>query len=423
MVAATWIVLLLVQTALGSAVTADEEAIAYQKLWASIWDTVRNDPELLEQYEERVEEQRLFPPSLDIPEFTCDVSKRAKKAETVHELTPGDVGVVAAVGDSITAAFGLAADSPAGLALETRGESWTIGGNEDIETVLTIPNILKEFNPDLFGASYSNPPPNCGLGNECSQLNRAVSGATNQGIPNQMQDVIDKMVEYDAEGAMSMEDDWKVVSIFIGGNDLCRVCTAPDRNSPETYVANIKEAVENLRANVPRALVNIIIMFDVSPINDMATDAKNYTNFCRNLHRSACGCAIDPEDPDLIPRTQMGYWELLEEWINVNGTYDDLDDFTVVIQPHMRDQEAPYDEEGYFDLSFFAPDCFHPNRKGHQSVALYLWNAMLTPVPDKPFEVPTGPDVELEIKCPTEEAPYIFTRQNSGVAKKPVTAN
>lgn len=51
---------------------------------------------------------------------------------------------------------------------------------------------------------------------------------------------------------------------------------------------------------------------------------------------------MNPSDPDEIREVQFEYWRLLDEWINVDGAYDDYDDFTVVIQPHMRDQDAPH---------------------------------------------------------------------------------
>lgn len=39
-----------------------------------------------------------------------------------------------------------------------------------------------------------------------------------------MQNFIDRMEGYDDDGLMDIENDWKMVSIFIGGNDLCGYC-------------------------------------------------------------------------------------------------------------------------------------------------------------------------------------------------------
>ena len=54
-----------------------------------------------------------------------------------------------------------------------------------------------------------------------------------------------------------------------------------------------------------------------------------------------CSCAIN-DDEGTSRAIQLGYWELLEEWINTNGTYDGIDDFSVVLQPQLRDMPAPY---------------------------------------------------------------------------------
>ena len=52
--------------------------------------------------------------------------------------------------------------------------------------------------------------------------------------------------------------------------------------NPEAYVGSIRTAVENLHASVSRILVNIVIMFDVSPITDMDS-SDDFTPFCQSL--------------------------------------------------------------------------------------------------------------------------------------------
>lgn len=68
-----------------------------------------------------------------------------------HRIILGDIDIVAAIGDSLTSAT--AANSAAlwEVLVENRGLSWCIGGQGNFRTHLTLPNILKEFNPNLFG--------------------------------------------------------------------------------------------------------------------------------------------------------------------------------------------------------------------------------------------------------------------------------
>ena len=90
--------------------------------------------------------------------FPCNVNgfRSEKVPESVHKLRPGDIDIVAAVGDSLTSAT--AANSMAlwEVLIENRGLSWCIGGQDTWRTHLTLPNILKEFNPALFGYSLAD---------------------------------------------------------------------------------------------------------------------------------------------------------------------------------------------------------------------------------------------------------------------------
>lgn len=76
--------------------------------------------------------------------------------ESVHTLRPGDIDIVGALGDSLTAANGALATQIMEVFIENRGLSWSIGGQGTWKQFLTIPNILKEFNPKLYGYSISD---------------------------------------------------------------------------------------------------------------------------------------------------------------------------------------------------------------------------------------------------------------------------
>ena len=76
-------------------------------------------------------------------------------ATNVHELKPSDIRVTAALGDSITAGYGIGAETVAQVAINNRGYSWSIGGNQSIDTLISIPNLLKKYNSDVTGWSWS----------------------------------------------------------------------------------------------------------------------------------------------------------------------------------------------------------------------------------------------------------------------------
>jgi len=83
-------------------------------------------------------------------------------------------------------------------------------------------------------------------------------------------------------------------------------------------------------------------------------------------------------------------------------------DFTVVYQPMMRDNDIPRTPDGGADLSFFAPDYFHFSRKGHNSVAKFLWNVLFIPVGEKPTSTP----YDVKLYCPAKDE-LIKTARNS----------
>lgn len=84
-------------------------------------------------------------------DFPCDTSvgKSLDVPTSVHKLRPGDINVIAAIGDSLTAASGASSQSFADLFVENRGLAWSIGGQWNWRNATTLPNILKEFNPNV----------------------------------------------------------------------------------------------------------------------------------------------------------------------------------------------------------------------------------------------------------------------------------
>lgn len=95
---------------------------------------------------------------------------------SVHALRPGDIDVVMAMGDSITAGFGALSNNIFQIFTEYRGVSWSIGGDENVSSVLTVPNAFKRYNPNVVGFSVGT-----GKANTANAaLDQAVSGAIGQ---------------------------------------------------------------------------------------------------------------------------------------------------------------------------------------------------------------------------------------------------
>ena len=55
------------------------------------------------------------------------------------------------MGDSLTASLGSFAQTILGLLVEFRGRSFSHGGDLNLESLVTMPNILKKFNPSIKG--------------------------------------------------------------------------------------------------------------------------------------------------------------------------------------------------------------------------------------------------------------------------------
>lgn len=78
--------------------------------------------------------------------FFCDTkngpgARSASIPESVHRLRPGDIDVIAAIGDSLTAGNGALATNIIQVFIENKGVSWSIGGKGNWRKFLTV-NIL-----------------------------------------------------------------------------------------------------------------------------------------------------------------------------------------------------------------------------------------------------------------------------------------
>ncbi|XP_019513787.1 PREDICTED: phospholipase B1, membrane-associated [Hipposideros armiger] len=320
---------------------------------------------------------------------------------SVHELRPADIKVVAALGDSLTTAVGARPSNSSDMLMSWRGLSWSIGGDGNLETHTTLPNILKKFNPHILGFST-------GTQKETAGLNVAMEGARARDMPTQARDLVERMKN---SPEINLEKDWKLITLFIGSNDLCHYCENPEAHSAGEYVRHLQQALDILYKELPRAFINVVEVMELTGLHqgqggkcDMPLAAQsNCTCFKRFQENSLEMQELKKVNWNFQSAvSKFSYWH----------QYLQREDFTVVVQPFFRNTLVPLNERGGADLTFFSEDCLHFSERGHAEMAIALWNNMLEPVGYKTTSN-NFTYSRTKLKCPSPESPYLHTLRNS----------
>ncbi|XP_072170084.1 phospholipase B1, membrane-associated-like [Diadema setosum] len=330
--------------------------------------------------------------------FPCEILPPSDEIPTsAHLVRPADIKVIAAMGDSLTAANGAGACLLPELIYMYRGLTFSHGGDGTFETNPSLANILRKYNPNLkgYGVRTGN------WDSDESNMNVGYPGDKANDMPHQARWLVDKMK---AKAEIDFENDWKVVTLFIGGNDLCDWCDNPYYYSADNYVNYIHEALMTLHDEMPRTIVNVVGILQVYQVDILRAPICNFFHwaFCQ------CGMFLTENELKAFEEINIEYQVKMEEAI-LSGQYDTKDDFTVVLQPFLHNTSVPFKEDGTPDFSYFAPDCFHFSAKGHAQGGMELWNNMIEPVGAKRTSWNPGSN----ISCPTEAFPYIYTNLNS----------
>ncbi|KAF6105526.1 phospholipase B1 [Phyllostomus discolor] len=235
-------------------------------------------------------------------------------------------------------------------------------------------------------------------------------------MPAQARDLVERMKN---SPEVSLEEDWKLITLFIGGNDLCHYCENPEAHSAGEYVRHIQQALDILY-ELPRAFVNVVQVMELAGLHQ-GQGGKCDTPLAA---QSNCTC---------FRRSQENMLEMQElkqvNWNFQSGIsrfsywhqYLQREDFTVVVQPFFQNTLIPLDERGGADLTFFSEDCFHFSERGHAEMAIALWNNMLEPVGGKTTSN-NFTYSRTKLKCPSAERPYLHTLRNSQLLQDPVEA-
>ncbi|KAK1894493.1 Phospholipase B1 membrane-associated [Dissostichus eleginoides] len=233
-------------------------------------------------------------------------------------------------------------------------------------------------------------------------FNFAVTGHNTLNISDQIRHMIDTFKSYPG---LNFEEDWKVVTMLIGMNDICDYCKDKTLFSPDRFIHHMTEALDMMMKEIPRTIVNVVQIFPMKPLRDV----QRPTLGCQ-LQKRFCSCLVQPEEnsPELKELVEVNYefQRRLEKLLHSERFFKK--DFAVVLQPYLEKAVPPTLPDGTIDLSFFTADCFHFTVKGHEELAKGLWNNMFQANGEK--EKIKAFSEPIKLICPTKEHPYIYTR-------------
>nr|CAH7756907.1 unnamed protein product [Callosobruchus chinensis] len=341
----------------------------------------------------------------DTKEFPCAHTTPLRSQEvpkTAHQVRPGDIDVIGAIGDSITAGMGTSATDLLQLIVDDRGKSFSGGGEGNWRTTLTLPNILKVFNSNLVGYTTK---PSLTI-EKSSRFNVAEAGAISADVPHMTKLLIDRMK---TDPGVDITHHWKIITILIGANDFClELCYQKDPHDVlEKHRAHLQQALRSLRDSLPRTIVVLIPPPFIRPV----VEFKDRPPVCRMMHSFLCPCLAGLAY--WRQRTTfddvMRKWQLLDIEI-ANSQEFDLEDFTVIPLNMTLNYTFPKYPDGRTNYGYLSADCFHLSERGHARFANGVWNSLLEPFGSKSLD---GSDTFSKFYCPTKEHPFIFTRRNS----------
>jgi len=264
---------------------------------------------------------------------------------------------------------------------EYRGLSYSIGGDKN---ATTLANFLKTYNPLLQGPSHGSHLVELCYGPLCPPyqyrptldvLDAAQSGAMMTDLVTHEMDYLLK--ELAANHNISMANDWKVLTILIGANDLCASCTyLGGYLSPDDFEAHMSKLLESVRTNIPRVFVQLVEMFNLSQVYDLSLKTPS----CATIHRDVfieCDCIFSKGANNTRQLVDEYAQEYNARLVALAAYYQSLKypTFTVVAQPFGRNTMIKNMPPSLLSTL----DCFHPSLMAHEGMAIALWNNMLTP--------------------------------------------
>ncbi|XP_075166254.1 phospholipase B1, membrane-associated-like [Haematobia irritans] len=367
-------------------------------------DFHKNEDEILQYNRQRGKLQTEIPMAEEFPCLSNGTRSRVIPT-SVHQLRPGDIDIIAALGDSLTAGTGILSESVIKIIAEYRGITFTGGGWGDWRSYLTLPNILKNFNPNLYGYALDN----CLVTDKRAVFNVGESVGFTKDLLFQAQILIRRL---QTDSKVNMQNHWKLISIFSGANDLCSdMCYYDDMEDFFTkHRQNLYETLNVLKENIPKAF---IILMATPNLQDLHPHMTKLPLSCYFTHHLFCPCLIG-RSVSSSKFKEMGqaikHLQAIDRDLSKLPEFQ-TDDFTVIYQPFTANLSLANLQNGSTDFRYFAADCFHYSQLGHAMAANMLWNNLLQREGEKDVILTTKLFDKFE--CPSENRPYLATYRNS----------
>jgi len=319
--------------------------------------------------------------TLGAANFPCSTSNHREKANSVNQLQPGDIDIILSLGGALSAGVAANAKSIPGLFKSNKIYSFSIGGKFPVHNMLTLPSILKRFNPSLKGAVSQE-----------ENFSTLHYGSSIRNLPLRASNLVRKLKN---RRDINFESSWKLLTMSLDFDDFCVACHLAA--GWDDHIKAVVEALDILHAKVPRLFVNLVLAPNVTQLYSLPSSRR-----CSKLFWKQCECLeLNSEERNKVLEMQIDFKEYLFKLVQ---KYTHSPNFTVVIQPFWTDV--------YQDLDgLFSQDCFHLSTAGHEFAAINLWNNMLQPVNMKN----TKWRLAKSLRCPTQLYPYLFTPINSKV--------
>lgn len=295
--------------------------------------------------------------------FNCTSKSSQPVPTNAQKLHPEHIRQVMTLGDSITAGFGMGAEP-----VEHRGKSWS--GGEGDETAPTLPWFLSHFSKKITGASHGEIVPETPNFRRYDapdniQSNAAISAS-------KAQDVIDFQIDYLL--TRNITDEWKVLSLFIGANDICagfRACNTTE--TADDLINEMEEKYTKILERIIKEFKNIYINMNQFFYLSGVAIVDHEHEWCQLVHKvwDECDCLEKRSDRN--------------DWLKTDYAVDGINAAIVRVAKkfnNIRPDVAVHVNKQWNGLrvdrkDMISPlDCFHPSYQTQRLFALSAWNSM-----------------------------------------------